>query len=325
VNTETAWGAVKIATAARTTCLDLGRRRQPTAGKAMWLLGLSFIVGCGGSISESPKTAPSADFAAMVDIGGGREMYLQCRGTGAPTVVLVSGARGALDDWTYVAEPGGTPKESGAAVFPGVARFTRVCAYDRPGTLRFDGALTASTRVPQPTTAQAGAIDLDALLGAAHESGPYVLVGHSWGGLIVRPFANSHPREVSGLALLDPGSEFLPATLTPSQWEQFVSGARQLGEPQGSEAADYVGSLEELRPSPPAPDVPTVVLTSDHQFDFGAGGPETWPAWLRAQDQLARLLGATHITDTNSGHFIQGEQPHLVIDAIREIVDAARK
>jgi|SRR6185312_11109583 pimeloyl-ACP methyl ester carboxylesterase len=76
--------------------------------------------------------------------------------------------------------------------------------------------------------------------------------------------------------------------------------------------------------SPPAPDVPAVVLTSDHQFDFGAGGPETWPAWLRAQDQLARLLGARHITDTNSGHFIQGEQPQLVIDAIREIVDAAR-
>jgi pimeloyl-ACP methyl ester carboxylesterase len=67
-----------------------------------------------------------------------------------------------------------------------------------------------------------------------------------------------------------------------------------------------------------------VVLTSDHQFDFGAGGPETWPAWLRAQDQLARLLGARHITDTNSGHFIQGEQPQLVIEAIREIVDAAR-
>jgi pimeloyl-ACP methyl ester carboxylesterase len=118
--------------------------------------------------------------------------------------------------------------------------------------------------------------------------------------------------------------EFLPTTLTPSQWEQFVSGARQLGEPQGSEGADYAGSLEELRASPPAPAVPTVVLTSDHQFDFGARGPETWPAWLRAQDQLARLLGARHITDTNSGHFIQGEQPQLVIEAIREIVDAAR-
>jgi pimeloyl-ACP methyl ester carboxylesterase len=73
--------------------------------------------------------------------------------------------------------------------------------------------------------------------------------------------------------------------------------------------------------------IPAVVLTSDKCFEFvpGAGGAKaTCQAWRAAQDQLAELLNAKHITDTNSGHFIQGEQPQLVIDAIRQVVDTVR-
>jgi pimeloyl-ACP methyl ester carboxylesterase len=66
------------------------------------------------------------------------------------------------------------------------------------------------------------------------------------------------------------------------------------------------------------------VLTSDKRFDFGAGGAETWPAWRTAQERLAKLLDAKHVGDTNSGHVIQMEQPQLVIDAIREVVEAVR-
>jgi hypothetical protein len=66
------------------------------------------------------------------------------------------------------------------------------------------------------------------------------------------------------------------------------------------------------------------VLTSDKRFDFGAGGSETWQAWRTAQDDLAKLLNAKHVSDTNSGHAIQMEQPRLVIDAIRQVVDAVR-
>jgi hypothetical protein len=66
------------------------------------------------------------------------------------------------------------------------------------------------------------------------------------------------------------------------------------------------------------------VLTSDKRFDFGAGGTETWPAWRTAQDRLAKLLNAKHVSDTNSGHAIQMEQPRLVIDEIRHVVDAVR-
>jgi opacity protein-like surface antigen len=58
------------------------------------------------------------DFAGLVDIGGGRKMYLKCRGKGSPTVILIPGFRGAYDDWTHVLGSGGEPKPSGSAVFP---------------------------------------------------------------------------------------------------------------------------------------------------------------------------------------------------------------
>ena len=89
------------------------------------------------------------------------------------------------------------------------------------------------------------------------------------------------------------------------------------------EAADYESSVDALRAAPLVGSIPAVLLTSDMPFDFGAG-EETWAAWLSAQDRLAKLLGAKHITDTSSGHCIAGEQPQLVIDAIRQVVDAER-
>src|SRR5437660_11349286 len=71
--------------------------------------------------------AESGDFAGLVDIGGGRKMYLECRGTGSPTVVLVAGLKASAEDWNVA-------KQSAPTVFAEAAKFTRVCAYDRPGT-----------------------------------------------------------------------------------------------------------------------------------------------------------------------------------------------
>lgn len=271
---------------------------------------------------------PRADFAGLVDFGGRRKMYLECRGTGSPTLVLIAGFRGAHDDWTHVvnpANPTGDPKSAGSAVFYEASRFTRVCAYDRPGTTQFGGAPTLSSPVPQPTSARNGAGDLHALLTAAGEPGPYVLVAHSWGGLIARLFASQYPNEVAGLVLVDPGSEFLKTSLTPAQWARFVRAAKKLGEPKDLEAADYEPSVSALRAAPPARAIPVVVLTSDKPFEFGAGGPATWSAWREAQDRLAALLNARYVTHTNSGHFIQGEQPQRVIEAIRRVVEAVRR
>jgi pimeloyl-ACP methyl ester carboxylesterase len=278
------------------------------------------------SILGKGELGKNEDFAGLVDIGGDRKMYMECRGKGSPTVVLVSGARGAYDDWTHVIDSVGEPKLSGSAVFPRVGKFTRVCAYDRPGTTRLAGTLSPSTPVRQPTTAQEGATDLHALLRAAKQKGPYVIVAHSWGGLIGRLYASTYPAEVSGLVLLDPGSEFMQDALTPAQWAFFVRGAKKKGDPKTLEAADYRPSVRALRAAAPVGGFPAVVLSSDEcWFVFpGFDAKETCSAWNAAQDLLAAHLDAEHITHTNSGHFIQGENPKLVIRQIREVVGAAR-
>jgi D-alanyl-D-alanine carboxypeptidase len=269
----------------------------------------------------------SANFAGLVDIGGGRKIYLQCSVVGSPTVVFISGTRGAHDDWTDLIDPNGpagATKPSELAVFPQVGKLIRVCAYDRPGTTRLDNTRTDSTTVRQPTTAQQGVADLHALLIAAREPRPYVLVGHSWGGLIARLFASTYPDEVSGLVLVDPASEFLKSSLTAAQWATYIEATKKLIESNGLEAPEHARTLGLLHGSPQVPAMPVVVLTSDKRFDFGAGGAETWPAWRTAQDRLAKVLNAKHVSDTNSGHAIQMEQPQLVIDAIRHVIEAVR-
>src|SRR5437588_9834508 len=147
------------------------------------------------------RVTQSRDFAGLVDVGGGRRMYLECRGIGSPTVVLVAGLRGSAEDWNIADKPG--PR-----VFPEVTKFTRICAYDRPGTPVGEKP-SRSDPVPQPTTAGNAVADLHALLTAAGETGPYVLVGHSYGGLVVKLYARSYPKDVAGLVLVDAHSEGL--------------------------------------------------------------------------------------------------------------------
>lgn len=118
----------------------------------------------------------------------GHKLHLYCTGTGSPTVILESPANGSSIDWGYVQ--------------PEVERFTRVCSYDRAG-------FGWSELGPAPRTTQHEAEELHALLDAAGESGPYLLVGASYGGHIVRLFAHSYPQEVSGLVLVDPRPEKL--------------------------------------------------------------------------------------------------------------------
>jgi pimeloyl-ACP methyl ester carboxylesterase len=159
---------------------------------------LLFLVPLVTALDPALHAAVSGDFAGLVDIGGGRKMYLESRGTRSPTVVL-GGLRASADDWSLA-------DKTAPAVFSEVAKFTRVCAYDRPGT-PVDEKPSRSDPVSQPTTAGDAVADLHALLSAAGEPGPYVLVGHSYGGLIVRLYASTYPKDVCGLVLVDALSE----------------------------------------------------------------------------------------------------------------------
>jgi pimeloyl-ACP methyl ester carboxylesterase len=114
---------------------------------------------CAALLAAAGQAAVSEDIAGLVDIGGGRKMYLECRGAGSPTVVLVAGLRASAEDWNIA-------EGSGPTVFAEVAKFTRVCAYDRPGTPVGEKP-SRSDPVPQPTTAGQAVADLHALLRAA--------------------------------------------------------------------------------------------------------------------------------------------------------------
>ena len=308
-------------------------------------LGASLLIaGCAGSTKNSTDdradttmaaSAPSADFSGLVDIGGGRKIYMTCQGTGSPTVVLVSGRPDAGDIWSVTAD-----SKNGRPVFDEVAKFTRVCAYDRPGTMRQDDKLSPSTPVEQPTSAKPAAADLDALLRASGEPAPYVLAGHSFGGPVVRFYAGAHPAEVGGLVLVDALSEDLWNGLSPKQVAVYeeINAA-----PPGShlEALDHPAIFRQLREAPPAPRVPTVVLTADRpplpltkealakeQLPAGVDQEFTndlWDSQLAAQEKLAeKFPGAEHVTDTNSSHYIHIYNPQLVSDSIRRVVEAER-
>jgi pimeloyl-ACP methyl ester carboxylesterase len=282
--------------------------------------------------------AGSGDFAGLVDIGGGRKMYLECRGQGSPTVILVAGLKGSADDWNIAEKPAPT-------VYAEVAKFTRVCAYDRPGTPVGENP-SRSDPVRQPTTAEDAVADLHALLSAAKETGPYVLVGHSYGGLIVRLYASTYPKDVSGLVLVDALSEGLQDAETPEQW----AIQRVLMEGDIRESLALYPDLERIDPdrsfaqvlaAPLLHPLPLIVLSADRPWGpqipsliaagkLPAGVPTdfgyvTDKAQKQAQERLAKLVpDAKHVTNTNSGHEIHKEQPQLVIDSIRTVVNAVR-
>ena len=284
----------------------------------------------------------------LVDIGGGREMYMECRGTGSPTVVFVSGAGDRTETWSTTKDP------SEQAVLPAIAETNRVCAYDRPGTILATGEgpedfeKSRSDPVPQPTTLQDHAADLHALLKASGERGPYVVVGHSMGGAVSRLYATQYPEEVSGLVLVDPTPYEAANLITAREWELWKP---LLGRPPSEEVLEIYPALEwsdndknrvlasnakKLQP------MPFIAFQSDEPFDLAPYVKDgTLPMTLEQAEQFRILLynawhatigewvsqvpGARFIDDPDSSHYIHQIQPNLVTNAVREVVEAARK
>ncbi len=292
-----------------------------------------------GAQSATPAaaspTVASGDFAGLVDIGGGREMYLMCRGEGSPTVILEAGAGNDADIWDAVALGLNSTQ---TAVLPGVAAFTRVCAYDRPGTVLDLEHHSRSDPAPMPRTAEDVVADLHALLTAAAVPSPYVLAGHSFGGLVVRLYAATYPDDVVGLILVDAAHEDYYAavrkTLTPEQLAEYNSaieqGPAELADYPDRERLDPDASADQVRAATatsPLRPLPLVVLTHGRPWDW----PPDYPAaaldaeWPPLQEKLAALTPNSRlVVAEQSGHFIHLDQPELVIEAIQQVVDAVR-
>jgi pimeloyl-ACP methyl ester carboxylesterase len=285
--------------------------------------------------SQSTAPAPaSGNFADLIDIGAGRKMYLECSGSGSPTVILEAGYRNDAEIWSAELEPGMSP------VFSKVARFTRVCAYDRPGTFLDTDHLGRSTSVPMPRSARDLVSDLHALLQTAHVPRPYVFAAHSFGGIFARLYASTYPSEVVGMVLVDALSEKVRIGLTPEQWKLYVNFGFTKPTPglekyKDIETLDVNASLDQMEKaasSKPLRPMPLFVLTQGQPFDLSPWQPlpADFPgalnkAWHTAQDALATLApNAKQKIATKSSHYIQASEPQLVIDAIKQVVEAVR-
>ena len=243
---------------------------------------------------------------------GGRAMWIECLGSGSPTVVLEAGHNESAATWDRI--------------FPAVARFTRVCRYDRAGLGRSSASATKDLRTGRQVVA-----DLHALLAAAGERN-VVLVGHSLGGAFARLYADVHRERVAGLVLLDAvherESDAVAELLTSAQ-RTAAAGMR----PMSPEGLDIDAIFRELKAIAAPLTVPLVVVArgvplADDEM------PPMWSAEQRRrreqlrkdlQAELARLSPAgTLIVARRSGHFVHHDQPDVVVDVIRGMVSRLR-
>lgn len=269
-----------------------------------WLVaGALLLASCTASTATS-SSAPSPSLGAgRADIGGYSLAY-QCEGAGSPTVVLEAG---------YTASGIGT---FGQTIQPALARNTRVCTYDRAGI----GASDARPASVTPLTSVTQAQELHTLLDAIGEQGPFVYVGHSYGGMIARAFAATYPDETSGLVLLDASSEpEIPVydRLNAGPWND---GSVQ---PAPNQRIDIHASVRGLEQASTLGAMPLIVVTAGILQDRWLATVPMLEA--RAQTRLASLSSdSIHVVDRGKGHFLPDNDPSVVIAATLGVVDAAR-
>jgi pimeloyl-ACP methyl ester carboxylesterase len=291
------------------------------------LIGLAALTGVTYQwVATRTDLASSSPPGQLVDIGGFR-LHLWCGGNGAPAVILDTGLGGTTADWGLVQ--------------PEVSRFTRVCSYDRAG-------MGYSDPGPSPRTARRSASELAELLSRSGITEPVVLVGASIAGFDVRVFASDHPERTSGLVLVDasheddvhdvpPMARYIPVLSTlgvlrfrgvsfgqrveslPPSVQPFARATRFTTAAYKATADEIIHveqSAEEARSSRRKLAVPVLVITG------ARGADEKWNGF---QQDLASLSEqGCLIVAQQSGHVVAVDQPQIVVDAIRTVVETAR-
>jgi pimeloyl-ACP methyl ester carboxylesterase len=263
------------------------------------------VAACGGA---APRARPAAQRAAALpavryaNIGGYLLAY-QCAGTGRPTVILEAGYT-ASGISTYA-----------PVIVPALARRTRVCTYDRAG----DGLSDARPAKVRPLTGATQARELHTLLRVIRAGPPYVLVGHSYGGMIAREFAALYPGQVAGMVLLDASSEPEVAVYDRLHAGPWIDGTVQ---PAPNQQIDIQATVRQLERAPRLGRMPLIVVTAGILQDQWL---KTVPALeARAQTRLALLSAdSIHVLDRGIGHLIPSLDPQIVITATGAVLAAA--
>lgn len=282
------------------------------------------IAGCSHRTEDPPPRG-------LFSIGDGRSLFLDCQGRGSPLVFIIPGKGSYAEAWNVAVAPDDPIRSSpydiieqarleprAEAVQPTLAKRGRVCAYDRPNT-RPDGT-DRSTPVPQPHTIAADVGDILALIAAVRLPGPFVVVAHSYGGLIADLLVRTHPELVSALVMVDPVSEFLPTLGSPAQNAAFDRDGRAPATP-GGEGLLYDDAFRRIDTAPPLPNVPATVLSSGKFVPPHLLTPDNYTQAQihRANDLLAAALHTTNSVVADSGHNVMLYDPAAVIDAVEAV------
>lgn len=263
------------------------------------------VAACGGQAapaSQGNQAITAQPKIAYANIGGYLLAY-ECVGTGSPTVILEAGYTASGID-TY-----------GPVILPALARRTRVCTYDRAG----DGLSDARPASVRPLTGATQATELHTLLQVIHAGPPYVLVGHSYGGMITREFAALYPGQVAGMVLLDASSEPEVAVYDRLHAGPWIDGTVQ---PAPNQQINIGATVRQLERAPSLGKIPLIVITAGILQDQWL---KTVPKLeARAQTRLAALSGnSIHVLDRGIGHLIPALDPRIVITAALAVLAAA--
>lgn len=279
---------------------------------------------------NTATTAYAENIQTLIDIGNHHQLYLRCEGKGSPTVILESGFRNDSDVWTvsYLGKQ---------AVFPAVAKFTQVCTYDRPGTIGWEAdKFSRSSAQTMPRTAQSVVTDLHALLQAAHVKPPFVMVGHSLGGLFVRLYASTYPKDVVGMVLVDSFSEKLRDMLSKKDWSAYQYLTEQppvqLKEYKDLEQINFDAAstaMAQAQKTNPLQPMPLIIISRGKASEIPVSAEISQKileqAWRKSQHSLTALTPhAKFIIAKQSEHYVQFFQPELVISAIHQTVEKVR-
>jgi len=274
------------------------------------------------NLHESSNNSRQQANIELIDVGG-YKLAIICEGSGCPTIVLDAGMGDTSEIWREVQHS--------------IAQFTQVCSYDRAGCGQSDPG-------PLPRTSQNVVTDLHALLMRANISGPYILVGHSFGGYTVRLYANNYPNDVAGVVLVDSALpdldmvEMMPPEMI-GEPDGLREGRKALREEKmhNAEGIDNVLSDEQMRSVISLGSVPLVVMTraSDAWIQMIMTMFPGFPydialtleqGWQEHQRNLLHLSSESRqVFALHSGHYIHVDEPELVVNTIRTMVEMIRQ